>query len=337
MKLADFDYHLPDELIARHPLTKRSDSRLMVLKRQTQGITNHHFYNLPQFLNAGDLLIFNDSRVIPARLFGKKPSGGQVEILIERILSPTEILAHAKASHLKVGHKVFLDETTYFEVTLHDRLYHFTLHSPKHLSEVLEKFGHIPLPPYMERQDDQKDRERYQTVYAKHEGSVAAPTAGLHFDEPLLTALKAKGIQFGYVTLHVGAGTFQPVKVEDITEHHMHSELIFLPDATVKLIQETQAKRGRIIAVGTTSVRTVESVAAMGPLHEYFGETDIFIYPGFKFKVIDALITNFHLPKSSILMLISAFAGMGLVKQAYELAVCEGYRFFSYGDGMLIL
>lgn len=337
MKLGDFDYQLPDELIARYPLAKRSDSRLMVLNREKKQIRPHHFYDLPEFLNAGDLLIFNDSRVIPARLFGKKLSGGQIEILIERILSPTEILAHAKASHLKVGHQVFLDGATYFEVSMHERLYHFTLHSSMHLSEVLEKFGHIPLPPYMERQDEQKDRERYQTVYAKHEGSVAAPTAGLHFDEALLEALKIKGVQFGYLTLHVGAGTFQPVKVENITEHHMHGELIFLPEATVKLIQETKAKGGRVIAVGTTSVRTLESIAALGALHEYFGETDIFIYPGFEFKVIDGMVTNFHLPKSSLLMLISAFAGLGFIKEAYALAVEERYRFFSYGDGMLIL
>ncbi|MCX7123190.1 MAG: tRNA preQ1(34) S-adenosylmethionine ribosyltransferase-isomerase QueA [Gammaproteobacteria bacterium] len=336
MKLSDFDYDLPPERIAHYPLERRSQSRLMVLDQASGSIVHQHFYDLPQFLNSGDLLVFNDSRVIPARLLGRKQTGGKVEILIERILAPDLLLAHVKASHIKPGHLTFLDEQTFFTVLNHERLYQLQLTSPYSLAEVLQKWGHIPLPPYIARPDEVMDQERYQTVYAKHEGSVAAPTAGLHFDAETLAALQKKGVQFAYVTLHVGAGTFQPVKVENILEHVMHSELIFLPQATVDAINEAKARGSRVISVGTTATRTLESVAKMGPLHEYLGETDIFIYPDFKFKVIDAMITNFHLPKSSLLMMIAAFSGYDLMRKAYELAVQEQYRFFSYGDAMLI-
>lgn len=337
MKLADFDYDLPEECIARYPLEKRSDSRLMVLNRKEQNILHQHFYDLPSLLNPGDLLVFNDSRVIPARLFGKKPTGGQVEILVERILSANEVLALVKASHLKPGHRIFLDEQHFFEVLEHEHLYHLRLTGALSLAAVLEKFGHMPLPPYMNRQDEPQDQTRYQTIYARTEGSVAAPTAGLHFDDELMTKLKSRGIDCAFVTLHVGAGTFQPVKVENITAHQMHKEVIFLPEATVTAIHAAKARGNRVIAVGTTSARTLEAVAAKGELKAFFGETDIFIYPGFKFKVIDGLITNFHLPKSSLLMLVSAFASREMILKAYSIAIQHQYRFFSYGDAMLIV
>ncbi len=337
MNLSDFDYDLPPDRIAHYPLEKRSDSRLMVIDCQSGSLQHQHFYDLPQALQAGDLLVFNDSRVIPARLLGHKPSGGKVEILIERILAPTQVLAHVRASHIKPGQTIFLDEETFFTVMSHERLYQLELTSPHSLTAVLARHGHMPLPPYIERVDEALDQERYQTVYAKEEGSVAAPTAGLHFDAPLLAALKHKGVKFAYVTLHVGAGTFQPVKVENILDHQMHYEWIQLPEETVEAIAETKIQGGRVIAVGTTAARTLESVAHIGPLQEYLGETNLFIYPGFDFKVIDGLITNFHLPKSSLLMLVAAFAGYDLMRQAYALAIQGHYRFFSYGDAMLIM
>ncbi len=337
MNLSDFDYDLPAERIAHYPLAKRSESRLMVLERATGQMQHQHFYDLVTWLQPGDVLVFNDSRVIPARLLGQKATGGKVEILIERVLGTQQVLAHVKASHIKPGQDIFLDAHTFFKILSHERLYHLELHSPHTLAEVLAKWGHIPLPPYISRPDEQMDQERYQTVYAKHEGSVAAPTAGLHFDEAVLSALQEKGVHFAYVTLHVGAGTFQPVKVEQIETHVMHSELIFLPQHTADMIQAAKAAGKRVISVGTTATRTLESVAKQGPLQEYLGETDIFIYPGFAFKVVDAMITNFHLPKSSLLMLVAAFAGYDLMRQAYALAVQEQYRFFSYGDAMLIV
>ncbi len=336
MKLSDFDYELPPDRIAQYPLDKRSDSRLMVIDKDKGAITHQHFYDLPQLLEAGDLLVFNDSRVIPARLFGRKPTGGKVEILIERILGEREVLAHLKASHLKVGAEIYVEEHQ-FTVTAHDHLYHLELTSPLSLSEILAQYGHIPLPPYIARADEHSDQERYQTVYAKTEGSVAAPTAGLHFDPELLVALQNKGIQFAYVTLHVGAGTFQPVKTENILDHIMHGEIISIPQATVDLIVATKKAGKRVITVGTTATRTLESAAAMGGLQAFSTETKLFIFPGFHFKVIDAMITNFHLPKSSLLMLVAAFMGYDLMKEAYALAVKDRYRFFSFGDAMLLI
>lgn len=344
MKLTDFDYFLPESLIARYPLARRSDSRLMVLDRSHHTMNHQHFYDLVEFLEPGDLLVFNDSSVMPARLYGHKPSGGKVEVLIERVLSETEALAHVKASHLKVGHQIFLTEDLYFEVIEHEKLYRLQLKSSNldcsknlKLLDVLEKWGHIPLPPYIARPDETSDKTRYQTVYAREKGSVAAPTAGLHFDEALLTRLSAKGINFTYVTLHVGAGTFQPVKVENIEEHQMHSELISLTSTTLALINQTKSAGKRVIAVGTTSARTLEGVVQQhGSLKPYFGETNIFIYPGFEFKVIDGLITNFHLPKSSLLMLVAAFSSKQFMMEAYQTAIAAKYRFFSYGDAMLI-
>lgn len=336
MKLSDFDYNLPDALIARYPAEKRSASRLMVIERDTEKISHQHFYDLPGFLNPGDLLVFNNSKVIPARLYGQKPTGGKVEILIERVLSDTEALAHVKASHLKVGHRIQVAERVEFEVLEHERFYKLKLlqhDKATNLLNVLNQHGHMPLPPYMNRPDEKMDQERYQTVYAKHEGSVAAPTAGLHFDAEVLAALAAKGVKTAYVTLHVGAGTFQPVKAENITEHQMHGELFSISTATQELIRQAQAHGKRVIAVGTTSVRVLESWALYAKSE---GETHIFIYPGFKFKVVDAMLTNFHLPKSSLLMLISAFATRELMLHAYQLAIAERYRFFSFGDAMFL-
>lgn len=337
MQLIDFDYELPPERIAHYPLKNRSESRLLVVKREHKSFEHRHFHALIEYLEPGDLLVFNDSRVFPARLYGHKPTGGKVEILIERILNETEVLAHVKASHIKPGQQIEIAPGHSFQVLEHTQFYHLRLESDWSLMEVLKKWGHIPLPPYIKRPDEALDTERYQTVYAQQEGSVAAPTAGLHFDKPLLATLQQKGIRFAYVTLHVGAGTFQPVKVTNILEHKMHYEWIELPQATVEAIYETKQAGKRVIAVGTTVTRTLESVAQQGELTPYFGETDVFIYPGFHYKVVDGLITNFHLPKSSLLMLVSAFMGLALMHEAYAVAIDLQYRFFSYGDAMLIL
>jgi len=338
MKLQDFDYDLPKELIAAKPLAERSASRLLVLNKRSGDIRHKHFVEILDSLEAGDLLVFNNSRVIPARLFGKKITGGQVEMLIERVLDNHKVLAHVKASKApKPGTQIQLQEGSQFICEGREGdLFILTLTATKTVWDLMMEVGHIPLPHYMEREDEQFDRERYQTVYAKPEGSVAAPTAGLHFDMALLEALKQKGVHFAYVTLHVGAGTFQPVRVDNITEHKMHSERIEVSPEVVEAVNQSKANGKRVIAVGTTSVRCLETAAQSGVLKAYKGETTIFIYPGYKFKVIDAMITNFHLPQSTLLMLISAFAGTDNVRHAYQAAINERYRFFSYGDAMLI-
>jgi S-adenosylmethionine:tRNA ribosyltransferase-isomerase len=338
MKTQDFNYHLPKELIASRPLPERSASRLLVLDKHSGQIEHKQFTSLIDYLKPGDLLVFNNSRVIPARMFAKKQTGGHVEILIERVLDTHRVLAHVKASKApKAGTEILLEEGSIFICEgREDSLFILSLHSTKSIWDVMTEVGHIPLPHYMEREDEQFDRERYQTVYAKPEGSVAAPTAGLHFDHELLEHLKHKGIEFAYVTLHVGAGTFQPVRVENILEHTMHSEWIDVPESVVNKIKQTKANGNKVIAVGTTSVRSLETAALNGELEAYHGDTAIFIYPGFQFKVIDAMVTNFHLPESTLLMLISAFAGREHVMKAYEAAIDERYRFYSYGDAMLI-
>lgn len=346
MKTADFDYQLPAEQIAYYPLEDRSASRLMVLDRKAKTVAHKHFTDLVDYVEAGDLLVFNNSRVIKARLYGNKPSGGKVEILIERVLSPTRALCHVKTSKgLKPGAEVLVTAPadSAFTATLictgrEGALYWLELQTDTgSLWDVMEQCGHIPLPPYIQRADEEMDLERYQTVYAEPEGSVAAPTAGLHFDEALLKALTAKGVQTAFVTLHVGAGTFQPVRVENVLEHTMHSEVIEVPEAVCEQIRQTKADGKRVIAVGTTTVRSLETAARSGDIKPYTGETDIFIYPGFQFKVIDGMVTNFHLPQSTLLMLVSAFADKAFILQAYRIAVQEKYRFFSYGDAMLIL
>lgn len=341
MKRSDFEFILPDELIARQPAVTRTGSRLMTLDGSTGAIGHHAFSQIGDFLNAGDLLVFNNTRVVPARLFGHKASGGKVEVLFERKLTDHTFLAHVRASKApKPGIQIVLASPENKGATLtmlrrHDDL--FELECREHeVFALLHECGHIPLPPYIDRADEASDRERYQTVYAKAPGAVAAPTAGLHFDQPLLDALAARGVASGFLTLHVGAGTFQPVKVDEILQHKMHSEWIDVPVDLVQQIRATKANGGRVIAVGTTSLRSLESASLSGELQAFQGDTDIFIYPGFRFRTVDALITNFHLPGSTLLMLVSAFAGREQVLHAYQTAIDERYRFFSYGDAMFI-
>lgn len=338
MNVSDFHFDLPDELIARYPLEQRSASRLLSLDGLSGQTQHHHFTDLPDLLQSGDLLVFNNTRVIPARLFGQKETGGRVEVLVERLLGEREILAHARASKaLKEGQKVILEDgTSMTMIGREDALFRFAYNGTDAMLQVLERIGHMPLPPYIERQDDLSDRERYQTVYAKETGAVAAPTAGLHFDDALLEALQARGVEFAYVTLHVGAGTFQPVRVDKIEDHVMHSEVAHVPQETVDAVNQARARGGRVVAVGTTSVRSLESASRAGRLSSFRGETDIFIYPGYRFQTVDAMVTNFHLPESTLIMLVSAFAGFTNIMAAYREAVARQYRFFSYGDAMFL-
>ena len=334
MKLSDFDFDLPNSLIAQYPSEKRTDSRLLVVQ---DDFINATFSQLGEFLKPKDLLILNDTKVIPARLFGRKDSGGKVEILVERLINDFEALVMIKASRApKIGSYIVLENDK--QVKVIDKasgLYKLSFGSNSILT-LLNEIGHVPLPPYIERIDIKEDLVRYQTVYAKNDGAIAAPTAGLHFDEPLLSNLNSYGVDYAFVTLHVGAGTFQPVKVEDIKDHQMHSEYFEICQETVDKIVTTKANGGRIVAVGTTAVRTLESIALQGELSSAKGDTDIFINPGFEFRLVDAMITNFHLPKSSLLMLVSAFIGIEKMFQIYQYAIEEKYRFFSYGDAMLL-
>lgn len=336
MRVADFDFVLPEELIARHPLAERSGSRLLVLDGPTGQLAHRRFADLLAYLEAGDLLVFNDTRVIPARLFGQKASGGKVEVLVERVLDTQRVMAHVRSSKSpKPGSELIFDgEARAVMVARHDTLFELEFDQP--VLPLLEQIGHMPLPPYIDRPDEDADRERYQTVYARKAGAVAAPTAGLHFDQPLLDALAAKGVERAFVTLHVGAGTFQPVRVERIEEHVMHREWLEVSAEVVEAIKACKARGGRVIAVGTTSVRSLETAARDGELKPFSGDTDIFIYPGRPFHVVDALVTNFHLPESTLLMLVSAFAGYAETMAAYREAVEQRYRFFSYGDAMFI-
>ena len=334
MKLSDFDFDLPNSLIAQYPSENRTDSRLLVVQ---DSFINATFSQLGEFLKPKDLLILNDTKVIPARLFGRKESGGKVEILVERLINDFQALVMIKASRApKIGSYIVLENGK--QVKVFDKasgLYKLSFGRNAILT-LLNEIGHVPLPPYIERIDRKEDSVRYQTVYAKNVGAIAAPTAGLHFDEPLLSNLNSYGVGHAFVTLHVGAGTFQPVKVEDIKDHQMHSEYFEVCQETVDKIVTTKATGGRIVAVGTTAVRTLESIALQGELSSAKGDTDIFIYPGFEFRLVDAMITNFHLPKSSLLMLVSAFIGIEKMFQIYQYAIEEKYRFFSYGDAMLL-
>ncbi len=343
MRTQDFDFYLPDALIAQHPTKARNASRLLYLNEKTGQSSDQFFIDLPKHLNAGDLLIFNDTRVIKARLFGSKASGGAIEMLIERVLDSHHVLAHIRASRApKTGAILILANAFKAEVTgRDDDLFHVKFLGDMPVLYLLEQYGALPLPPYITHTAEAEDETRYQTVYAKHAGAVAAPTAGLHFDEVMLSQLKEKGVNIAYVTLHVGAGTFQPVRVDNIEDHKMHSEIYHIPPETVAMIESTKAQGGKIIAVGTTSLRTLESAAQpdkleCGKIKRGQGETDIFITPGYDFKIVDKLITNFHLPKSTLLMLVSAFAGFDQIKNAYAHAVKQQYRFFSYGDAMLL-
>ncbi|MDG3063362.1 tRNA preQ1(34) S-adenosylmethionine ribosyltransferase-isomerase QueA [Thauera mechernichensis] len=341
LTLSDFDYILPAELIAQAPLAERSASRLLVLTPEAGSapvLADACFTDLPDLVRPGDLLVFNDTRVIHARLHGVKDSGGQVEVLIERAVGQHEALAQVRASKSpKTGARLYLADA--FDVEVLGRVgefFHLRFPAGEDLFELLERHGKLPLPPYIQRAAGDADESRYQTVYARDPGSVAAPTAGLHFDQALLDRLVERGVRCAWLTLHVGAGTFQPVRVDDLGEHRMHRERYVIPQETVDAIAATRAAGGRVIAVGTTSMRALEAAAQEGALEAGSGETEIFILPGFRFQVIDALITNFHLPKSTLMMLVSAFAGMDSIRRAYAHAVAQRYRFFSYGDAMFI-
>ncbi len=332
-----FSYDLPAELIAQHPLAERHASRLLCLDRNSGAMAHRQFSDLPGLLRAGDLLVFNDTRVIPARLYARKASGGRAEILVERLLPGDRCLAQLRVSKKpKPGALLELEGGGALEVLGRQGAFYELALVGAGLPGVLEAQGHMPLPPYIERADAAEDRDRYQTVYARAPGAVAAPTAGLHFDDELLAALAAKGVERAFVTLHVGAGTFQPVRSEHIEDHEMHAEHLEVGADVVEAVQRTKARGGRVVAVGTTSVRSLETAAASGQFAPYAGDSRLFIYPGYEFRVVDALVTNFHLPESTLLMLVSALAGREAILAAYEAAVRERYRFFSYGDAMFI-
>ena len=340
MKLSDFHFELPESLIAKYPTEQRTASRLLTLDGNTGNVTHNQFVDIVDLVKPNDLLVFNNTRVIPARLLGKKSTGGSVEVLIERMLPDNVALAHVRASKSpKAGTRLRLEEAIDVEVLgRRDALFELKFLHDKSLLSLLEAHGHMPLPPYIDRPDEDADKTRYQTVYNEKPGAVAAPTAGLHFDDAILETLKDKGVKLAFVTLHVGAGTFQPVRVDNIEEHQMHAEYAEVPQEVVDLVEATKANGGRVIAVGTTSVRSLESASANTEkcIKPFFEDTSIFIYPGYKFNVVDAMITNFHLPESTLMMLISAFAGRDNVMAAYQQAIDEKYRFFSYGDAMFI-
>lgn len=337
MRRSDFHYDLPDGLIAQYPLAERRASRLLTLGRDTGQVCDRQFADLPSLLRPNDLLVFNNTKVIPARLFGRKETGGQVEILVERVMDEHRVLAHVRASKSpQPGSLIHIAEDCSVKVLGREGELFELVFTKQKAHEVMETVGHMPLPPYIEREDDEADVSRYQTVYAQHAGAVAAPTAGLHFDEAMLRQIQDMGVKSAWVTLHVGAGTFQPVRVDNISDHHMHKEWFELSEQTSALVNETKAQGGRVIAIGTTSVRALESAASECRVEASRRDTDIFIYPGYEFQIVDGLLTNFHLPESTLLMLISAFAGYESVMEAYRHAVAQEYRFFSYGDAMFI-
>ncbi len=339
MLRSDFHFDLPPELIAQQPPAERGDSRLLALDGTDGRLQDARFDDLPGFLRAGDLLVFNDTRVIPARLHGiKAGSGGRVEVLVERILDARRVLAHLRASKSpKPGTRLWLEQAVGAVVLGRaGELYELGFEDARPVPAILDAHGHIPLPPYIDRPDAPADAERYQTVYARAPGAVAAPTAGLHFTPAMLERLAAAGIGRAFVTLHVGAGTFQPVRTEHISEHRMHAESVEVSAGTVAAVAAARARGARVVAVGTTAVRSLESAAACGELRPFAGDTDIFITPGYRFRVVDALVTNFHLPESTLLMLVSALAGHAQVMAAYRHAVAARYRFFSYGDAMFV-
>ncbi|MDG2091012.1 MAG: tRNA preQ1(34) S-adenosylmethionine ribosyltransferase-isomerase QueA [Gammaproteobacteria bacterium] len=338
MKLSDFHFDLPEELIAHYPPNKRTDSRLLCLSRESGELSHRQFTDFISLINPEDLLVFNNTRVIPARLMGRKESGGKVEVLVERVMADNQILAQVRVSKTpKAGSFIELTETVKAEVLGREGDF-FVLGFPKDISlmGLLDEIGHIPLPPYIKREDELSDKERYQTVYSEKQGAVAAPTAGLHFDEALLSEINAKGIESAKVTLHVGAGTFQPVRTNKIEEHHMHSEYLEVDEEACAKVNSCRARGGRIVAIGTTSVRCLETASSSGEILPYKGDTNIFIYPGYEFKSVDALLTNFHLSESTLIMLVSALAGRENVLAAYQEAINNKYRFFSYGDATFI-
>lgn len=337
MLTRDFSFDLPDELIARFPTPERSASRLLCLNGANGEVVHRMFRELPDYIEEGDLLVFNNTRVIPARLFGEKASGGKVEVLVERLLDNNEALAHVRASRSpKPGQQLIIEQVTVDVLGREGNLFHLRFNSDEALLALLDRVGHMPLPPYMEREDTGFDRDRYQTVYASRPGAVAAPTAGLHFDEAILEQLRGKGVGLAWVTLHVGAGTFQPVKVDNIHDHQMHAEYIEVSPETVAAVRATRAAGKKVIAVGTTSVRSLESASQSGVIEPFYGDSRIFIYPGYQFRSVDAMVTNFHLPESTLIMLVSAFCGRENTLAAYREAIAQRYRFYSYGDAMFL-
>jgi S-adenosylmethionine:tRNA ribosyltransferase-isomerase len=338
MQRTDFTFDLPDNLIAQHPPTSRTSSKLLFIDPDTNKFKDLSFLEFPQLLNPKDLLVFNNTRVIPARIFGHKASGGKIEILLERILNKNQILAQIRASKTpKPNTDLYLDSDIKVTVLQQlDNFFKLEFHDTRSVYEILPEIGHIPLPPYIKRTDTPIDKERYQTIYASKLGAVAAPTAGLHFDTAMIKQIQNMGIETTFITLHVGAGTFSPIRVNDISQHTMHAEYLQVSQQVCEQIQATRARGGRVIAVGTTSVRALETATDNGIIKPYQGETRLFITPGYKFQSVDALLTNFHLPESTLLMLVSAFAGQKPVLAAYRHAVAQQYRFFSYGDAMFM-
>ncbi len=338
MLTSDFDFDLPEALIAQFPAAERTASRLLRLDGNSGALQDAQFSDLPRFLSPGDLLVFNDTRVIKARLLGQKDSGGRVEVLVERVLDAHRALAHVRASKSpKPGTRLRLAEAVEVEVLgRQEDLFLLQFLGDAPVFDLLERYGSLPLPPYIAHSPDSADDERYQTVYARQPGAVAAPTAGLHFDQAMLERLAAMGIRTAFVTLHVGAGTFQPIRVEDPKEHVMHSEWFDMPQSTVDAIRDARARGGKITAVGTTAMRALESAARSGDIVAGSGDTDIFITPGYRFRVVERLLTNFHLPRTTLIMLVSAFGGAEHIRKAYQHAIAQRYRFFSYGDAMLI-
>ena len=337
MLLSDFDYELPEDLIAQAPLAERSASRLLLLDPRQQEFKDAQFAGFIDHVDSADLLVFNDTRVIPARLFGRKSSGGRVEVMVERVLDENRMLVHLRSSKSpRAGTELVLEDRIECRVLGREQDLFVIEQEQGAWLELLERYGHVPLPPYIRRDDESSDRERYQTVYASNPGAVAAPTAGLHFDDTTLQALRQRGVECVQLTLHVGAGTFQPVRGDDIDSHVMHPERIVVSPGVVDSVERARARGGRVIAVGTTVVRSLETAAAGGELAPFEGDSRLFIKPGFRFRAVDAMLTNFHLPRSTLLMLVSAFAGGELVRRAYAHAVEQRYRFFSYGDAMFI-
>ena len=338
MKKSDFYYALPDELIAQQPLAERGASRLLCLDKNSDAIEDRQFSDLLELLHKDDLLVLNNTKVIPARLFGHKQTGGKVEILIERVLNEREVLAHMRSSKSPKA-EALIDLDSGFQCQVLGRvddLFHIRFKGEQALADILERIGHMPLPPYIERADDINDRTRYQTVFAQQSGAVAAPTAGLHFDKIMMAKIQAKGVAIAFVTLHVASGTFRPVRVENLAQHVMHKEYFDVPKATVNAVELAKSRGGRVIAIGTTAMRSLESASRNGHLEVSRGDTDLFITPGYQFKTVDAMLTNFHLPESTLLMLVSAFAGYERIKKVYQHAIAARYRFFSYGDAMFI-
>ncbi len=338
MKVSDFQFDLPERLIAQYPLPERSGSRLLLLDRQSGARQDRQFRGLPELLTDKDLLVFNNTRVIPARLFARKDSGGRVEIMLERLVNEHEALVQLRANRKPIAGSVLaVDGQARLELLGRDgEFWRLRIVSGPGWPELLQRVGHMPLPPYIERADEPLDSERYQTVFARVPGAVAAPTAGLHFDEPMLAALQAKGVRRAECTLHVGAGTFQPLRVDQLAEHRMHAEWLEVSAELVASVAAARQRGGRVIAVGTTAVRALETAASSGELRAFAGDSRLFIHPGYRFRVVDAMVTNFHLPGSTLLMLVSAFAGRDSILSAYRHAVEAEYRFFSYGDAMFI-